>query len=84
MVVFVAVFAQGFKTSFVSAVDRSVNAAIVVSGQSGGTVPGAALATVRAVPTKPMCPRVFVTAASAAGIVTPSTRRVALPYRCCK
>jgi len=50
VVVFVAVFAQGFKTSFVSAVDRSVNAAIVVSGQSGGTVPGAALATVRAVP----------------------------------
>ena len=50
VVVFVAVFAQGFKTSFVSAVDRSVNAAIVVSGQSGGTVPAAALATVRAVP----------------------------------
>jgi len=50
VVVFVAVFAQGFKTSFVSAVDRSVNAAIVVSGQSGGTIPDAALATVRAVP----------------------------------
>jgi putative ABC transport system permease protein len=51
VVVFVAVFAQGFKTSFVSAVDRSVNAAIVVSGQNGGgTIPDAALATVRAVP----------------------------------
>ena len=50
VVVFVAVFAQGFKTSFVSAVDRSVNAAIVVSDQSGGTMPDAALATVRAVP----------------------------------
>jgi putative ABC transport system permease protein len=50
VVVFVAVFAQGFKTSFVSAVDRSVNASIVVSGQSGETVPDAALATVRAVP----------------------------------
>ena len=50
VVVFVAVFAQGFKTSFVSAVDRSVNAAIVVSDQNGGTIPDAALATVRAVP----------------------------------
>jgi putative ABC transport system permease protein len=50
VVVFVAVFAQGFKASFVSAVDRSVNAAIVVSGQGGQTVPEAALATVRAVP----------------------------------
>ncbi len=50
VVVFVAVFAQGFKTSFVSAVDRSVNAAIVVSGTGGGTFPDAALATVRGVP----------------------------------
>jgi putative ABC transport system permease protein len=52
VVVFVAVFAQGFKTSFVSAVDRSVNAAIVVSGQNSGngTIPDAALATVRGVP----------------------------------
>jgi putative ABC transport system permease protein len=49
VVVFVAVFAQGLKTSFVDAVDRSVNAEFVISGQNGGTMPAAALDAARGV-----------------------------------
>ena len=65
VVVFVAVFAQGFKTSFVSAVDRSVNAAIVVSGTSGRY----------ASPTRPSTPCAAVPGVDqAAGIYTTSTQ----------
>jgi len=49
VVVFVAVFAQGLKASFVDAVDRSVNAEFVISGQNGGTMPAAALDAARGV-----------------------------------
>jgi putative ABC transport system permease protein len=50
VVVFVAVFAQGLKASYVSAIDHSVNASIVVSGANGGSFPAAVLGKVQAVP----------------------------------
>jgi putative ABC transport system permease protein len=49
VVVFVAVFAQGLKASFVDAIDRSVNAEFVISGQNGGTMPAAAIDAARGV-----------------------------------
>jgi putative ABC transport system permease protein len=51
VVVFVAVFAQGLKSSFVDAIDQSVNAGFVISGQNGQPVPANALDAVRGVPT---------------------------------
>jgi putative ABC transport system permease protein len=51
VVVFVAVFAQGLKTSFVDAIDRSVNASFVISTQNGAPMPANALDAVRGVPT---------------------------------
>jgi putative ABC transport system permease protein len=50
MVVLVAVFAQSLKSSFVDAIDHSVNASIVLSGQNRRSFPAAALDTVRGVP----------------------------------
>lgn len=50
VVVFVAVFAQGLKSSFVDAIDRSFNASFVISGQNGQSVPANVLDTVRGVP----------------------------------
>jgi putative ABC transport system permease protein len=51
VVVFVAVFAQGLKSSFVDAIDRSLNAQFVVTGQNQGPVPANALDAIRGVPT---------------------------------
>ena len=50
VVVFVAVFAQGLKASFVDALDRSLNASIVISGQNGAPIPAKTLGAVMAVP----------------------------------
>jgi putative ABC transport system permease protein len=49
VVVFVAVFAQGLKTSFVDAIDRSVNGSFVISGQNGQTFPAKSIDAVRGV-----------------------------------
>ncbi len=50
VVVFVAVFAQGLKTSFVDALDRSLQASFVISGQNGTPMPAKTLGAVTAVP----------------------------------
>ena len=50
VVVFVAVFAQGLKTSFVDALDRSLKASFVISGQNGTPMPAKTLGAVTAVP----------------------------------
>jgi putative ABC transport system permease protein len=50
VVVFVAVFAEGLKGSFVSAVDREVQAALVVTAKQGDQVPLKAFDAVRALP----------------------------------
>ncbi|HJW75242.1 MAG TPA: FtsX-like permease family protein [Thermoleophilia bacterium] len=49
VVVFVAVFAQGLKASFVDAIDKSVNATFVISGQNGAPFPAQSLDAARSV-----------------------------------
>ena len=50
VVVFVAVFAQGLKASFVDALDRSLKGSFVISGPNGAPIPARSLGAVQAVP----------------------------------
>jgi putative ABC transport system permease protein len=50
VVVLFAILAQGFKDTFVTAIDRSLNASIVVSGTNGGAIPAKVLDAVRGAP----------------------------------
>ncbi len=50
LIVFVATFVNGFKDSFLGAIDRSITSDLIIQGQNFGSVPAAAVAAANQVP----------------------------------
>ena len=50
LIVFVAVFVNGFKDSFLGAIDRSITSDLIIQGQNFGSVPAAAVEAAGKVP----------------------------------
>ena len=50
LIVFVATFVNGFKDSFLGAIDRSITSDLIIQGQNFGSVPAAAVTQANKVP----------------------------------